>query len=227
MLRRGTGWRPNGLGRRVRDLCSNSAAADAKAALKATLNLPQTTLPMRAAPTTTEPPMLTHLSRGLYAWQREARADAPPFVLHDGPPYANGELHMGHLLNKVLKDIINRHKLLRGHRIEYVPGWDCHGLPIELKASVEAAAEADAAAAAAGGDTAAAAIARSLAVRRAAARVAASQVCGPYPGHTIGPSLRFHPLCLQMSDPLPSGITSPSLLYQPLCPLQARVPQRR
>ena len=57
-----------------------------------------------------------------------------PFVLHDGPPYANGPLHMGHALNKVLKDIVNRYNLLRGKHVVFVPGWDCHGLPIELKA---------------------------------------------------------------------------------------------
>jgi isoleucyl-tRNA synthetase len=56
------------------------------------------------------------------------------FVLHDGPPYANGALHIGHLLNKVLKDTFNRHRVLQGHRVSFVPGWDCHGLPIELKA---------------------------------------------------------------------------------------------
>ncbi|MEM9977527.1 MAG: class I tRNA ligase family protein, partial [Cyanobacteria bacterium P01_D01_bin.2] len=55
------------------------------------------------------------------------------FVLHDGPPYANGSLHMGHALNKVLKDIINKYQLLRDRKVRYVPGWDCHGLPIELK----------------------------------------------------------------------------------------------
>ncbi|MFP3326109.1 class I tRNA ligase family protein, partial [Planococcus sp. SIMBA_160] len=55
------------------------------------------------------------------------------FVLHDGPPYANGSLHMGHALNKILKDIINKYKLLQGYKVRYVPGWDCHGLPIELK----------------------------------------------------------------------------------------------
>ncbi|MEO1181806.1 MAG: class I tRNA ligase family protein, partial [Cyanobacteria bacterium J06636_28] len=55
------------------------------------------------------------------------------FVLHDGPPYANGNLHMGHALNKVLKDIINKYQLLRDRKVRYVPGWDCHGLPIELK----------------------------------------------------------------------------------------------
>ena len=70
----------------------------------------------------------------LYKWQQEDRAHSDNFVLHDGPPYANGAPHMGHALNKILKDIINRYKLLRGYRIEYRPGWDCHGLPIELKA---------------------------------------------------------------------------------------------
>ena len=55
------------------------------------------------------------------------------FILHDGPPYANGSLHIGHALNKILKDIINRYQLLQGRKVRYVPGWDCHGLPIELK----------------------------------------------------------------------------------------------
>lgn len=58
---------------------------------------------------------------------------APRFVLHDGPPYANGDLHIGHALNKILKDIINRYQILQGKQVHYVPGWDCHGLPIELK----------------------------------------------------------------------------------------------
>ena len=56
-----------------------------------------------------------------------------PFILHDGPPYANGDLHMGHALNKILKDIINKYQILQGRKVRYVPGWDCHGLPIELK----------------------------------------------------------------------------------------------
>merc|ERR1719310_1006700 len=55
------------------------------------------------------------------------------YVLHDGPPYANGDLHIGHALNKILKDFINRSRMLRGDKVRYVPGWDCHGLPIELK----------------------------------------------------------------------------------------------
>ncbi|KAG8259136.1 Isoleucine--tRNA ligase, mitochondrial [Homalodisca vitripennis] len=69
----------------------------------------------------------------LYEWQRK-HVSGPEFVLHDGPPYANGVPHMGHAINKVLKDITTRHKLLQGHKIHYKPGWDCHGLPIELKA---------------------------------------------------------------------------------------------
>jgi isoleucyl-tRNA synthetase len=76
----------------------------------------------------------------LYQWQREARqndgtaSSDNEFVLHDGPPYANGAVHAGHALNKILKDIIVRSKLGRGNRVHYRPGWDCHGLPIELKA---------------------------------------------------------------------------------------------
>ncbi|XP_069680707.1 isoleucine--tRNA ligase, mitochondrial [Periplaneta americana] len=69
----------------------------------------------------------------LYNWQRK-HVQGPEFILHDGPPYANGKPHMGHAINKILKDIISRHKLLQGYRIHYIPGWDCHGLPIELKA---------------------------------------------------------------------------------------------
>ncbi|ODN06322.1 Isoleucine--tRNA ligase, mitochondrial [Orchesella cincta] len=70
----------------------------------------------------------------LYGLQRLWRQDQPEFILHDGPPYANGNVHIGHAVNKVLKDITNRYKLLRGYKVNYIPGWDCHGLPIELKA---------------------------------------------------------------------------------------------
>jgi isoleucyl-tRNA synthetase len=62
-----------------------------------------------------------------------AARDADMFTLHDGPPYANGDLHIGHALNKILKDFINRYEMMRGKKVRYVPGWDCHGLPIELK----------------------------------------------------------------------------------------------
>ena len=66
-------------------------------------------------------------------WPRRQDGTGEKFVLHDGPPYANGDLHIGHALNKILKDIINKHALLQGRRARFVPGWDCHGLPIELK----------------------------------------------------------------------------------------------
>ena len=71
-------------------------------------------------------------SEGVYE-EIASRPDAPVFTLHDGPPYANGDLHIGHALNKILKDFVNRYQMMRGKRVRYVPGWDCHGLPIELK----------------------------------------------------------------------------------------------
>lgn len=70
----------------------------------------------------------------LYTWQRTNLQNNDEFILHDGPPYANGKPHMGHALNKILKDIVLRYKLLSGKLVHFVPGWDCHGLPIELKA---------------------------------------------------------------------------------------------
>ncbi len=71
---------------------------------------------------------------GLYDWQEKNRNNRPTFTLHDGPPYANGDIHMGHMVNKVLKDIYSRYKLISGHKVNFIPGWDCHGLPIELSA---------------------------------------------------------------------------------------------
>ncbi|XP_078491947.1 isoleucine--tRNA ligase, mitochondrial isoform X1 [Ciona intestinalis] len=71
---------------------------------------------------------------GLYKWQHLNNTSDKQFILHDGPPYANGDVHVGHALNKILKDITNRYKLLRGYQVHYKPGWDCHGLPIEIKA---------------------------------------------------------------------------------------------
>ena len=101
---------------------------------KRTLNLPRTDFPMRANLRTTEPAAIAHWNKmGLYARIREQRAGAKQFVLHDGPPYANGEIHIGHVLNKVLKDVIVKSKTMAGFDAPYVPGWDCHGLPIELK----------------------------------------------------------------------------------------------
>ena len=107
--------------------------ADARPSYKDTLNLLETGFGMRANAIQREPE--------LQALWRERGIDlelglnnpGPVFTLHDGPPYANGALHMGHALNKVLKDIINKHRLMQGRQVRFVPGWDCHGLPIELK----------------------------------------------------------------------------------------------
>ncbi len=101
---------------------------------KDTLNLPKTTFDMRAGLLQKEPARLDKWAqRDMYAELRRARSDSPRYILHDGPPYANGDIHMGHLLNKVLKDIVVRFKTMTGHDAPYIPGWDCHGLPIEAK----------------------------------------------------------------------------------------------
>lgn len=101
---------------------------------KATLNLPQTDFPMRGNLAKREPDMLAHWEKiGLYERIRAASAGRPKFILHDGPPYANGNLHLGHAVNKILKDIIVKSKGFIGFDAPYVPGWDCHGLPIEHK----------------------------------------------------------------------------------------------
>ncbi|AYN14258.1 isoleucine--tRNA ligase [Pseudomonas monteilii] len=104
---------------------------------KATLNLPDTAFPMKAGLPQREPQILQRWdSIGLYQKLREIGKDRPKFVLHDGPPYANGKIHIGHALNKILKDMIVRSKTLAGFDAPYVPGWDCHGLPIEHKVEV-------------------------------------------------------------------------------------------
>ena len=101
---------------------------------KSTLNLPHTDFPMRGNLAKREPEMLAWWDEiGVYGKIREARAGMPPYVLHDGPPYANGHLHIGHALNKILKDVINRTQQMLGKDANYVPGWDCNGLPIEWK----------------------------------------------------------------------------------------------
>ena len=101
---------------------------------KDTLNLPKTNFPMKADLAQREPLLLQHWeSLELYRKIRETCQGRPRFVLHDGPPYANGEIHMGHAVNKVLKDIIVKSQTLDGFDAPYVPGWDCHGLPIELQ----------------------------------------------------------------------------------------------
>jgi isoleucyl-tRNA synthetase len=101
---------------------------------KATLNLPRTDFPMRASLPAREPEILARWERdGLYERRLQARAGRPRYVLHDGPPYANGNIHLGHALNKIIKDFIVRYKSMAGFFAPYVPGWDCHGLPIELQ----------------------------------------------------------------------------------------------
>ncbi|KQP17986.1 isoleucine--tRNA ligase [Pseudorhodoferax sp. Leaf267] len=99
---------------------------------RSTLNLPDTPFPMRGDLTKREPGWVKDWNeQGLYKRLRAARAGAPKFILHDGPPYANGQIHMGHAVNKILKDMIVKARQLEGLDAHYVPGWDCHGLPIE------------------------------------------------------------------------------------------------
>ncbi len=99
---------------------------------KSTINLPQTDFPMKADLAKREPAMLEGWERaGLYGKIRERGRGRPRFLLHDGPPYANGAIHLGHAINKILKDIIVKSRTLDGFDAPYVPGWDCHGLPIE------------------------------------------------------------------------------------------------
>ena len=98
------------------------------------LYLPQTDFPMRAGLPKKEPELLAYWREiGLYERMREAAKDRAKFVLHDGPPYANGTIHIGHALNKILKDLVARSQQMLGKNANYVPGWDCHGLPIEWK----------------------------------------------------------------------------------------------
>ena len=100
-----------------------------------TLNLPKTDFPMRGNLPAKEPETLKKWeSERLYYKMIEKNKGKPSFILHDGPPYANGEIHLGHALNKSLKDFIVKYKNMSGFCAPYVPGWDTHGLPIELKA---------------------------------------------------------------------------------------------
>ena len=101
---------------------------------KATVFLPRTDFAMRANLPEREPQILARWAEmGLYAKLRASAKGRPKFVLHDGPPYANGAIHIGHALNKILKDVVNRSQQMLGKDAHYVPGWDCHGLPIEWK----------------------------------------------------------------------------------------------
>ena len=110
------------------------ADESAKRTLKSTLNLPETGFPMKANLPANEPARLkTWAEMGLYEQIRKARAGGPKFVLHDGPPYANGAIHLGHALTKCIKDFVVKSKTMAGFDAPFVPGWDCHGLPIEIK----------------------------------------------------------------------------------------------
>jgi isoleucyl-tRNA synthetase len=100
---------------------------------KSTLNLPQTQFPMRAEAAKREPAIQAFWQEEQIYQRLADHNPGDPFVLHDGPPYANGDIHMGTTLNKILKDIVNKYHILQGRKVRYVPGWDCHGLPIELK----------------------------------------------------------------------------------------------
>ena len=100
---------------------------------KDTVNLPQTQFDMRANAVKREPELQQFWKDHQIYEQLSQSNPGEPFILHDGPPYANGALHIGHAMNKILKDIINKYQLLKGRKVRYVPGWDCHGLPIELK----------------------------------------------------------------------------------------------
>src|SRR3982751_185758 len=105
---------------------------------KATLNLPQTAFPMEAKLVQNEPTRLKKWQEmNLYQRVLDARAGAEKWILHDGPPFANGDIHIGHVINKTLKDVILRYRTMRGIQTPYVPGWDCHGLPIEHKIQEE------------------------------------------------------------------------------------------
>src|SRR5256884_2692192 len=105
---------------------------------KATLNLPKTAFPMKANLQEREPTMLAWWEQfGIYKRLGHVAADRPLWILHDGPPYANGNIHLGHVLNKVLKDVIVKSRTMLGFNAVYVPGWDCHGLPIEHQVDKE------------------------------------------------------------------------------------------
>ncbi len=111
---------------------------DQKKGYRDTLNLPNTSFSMKANLVQREPQTRKNWDKNdIYAQIRRAHADAPQYILHDGPPYANGDIHMGHVINKVLKDFVVKYRTMTGSDAPYVPGWDCHGLPIEVKVMAE------------------------------------------------------------------------------------------
>ncbi len=111
----------------------NGKDKEAAKSYKDTVNLPKTKFDMRANAVKREPQLQKFWAEEKIYERLSQNNPGTPFILHDGPPYANGALHIGHALNKILKDTINRYQILQGRKVRYVPGWDCHGLPIELK----------------------------------------------------------------------------------------------
>ena len=106
--------------------------------LKHTLNLMRTDFPMKANLPQSEPKTLDRWEREeIYGQIRRSREGRPVYILHDGPPYANGKIHLGTAFNKILKDFVLKSKCMAGFDVPYVPGWDCHGLPIEIKVDNE------------------------------------------------------------------------------------------
>ncbi|EGC39340.1 hypothetical protein DICPUDRAFT_75115 [Dictyostelium purpureum] len=116
---------------KIKNYCSSNNKDEKNHSYSGTLHLPKTKFQMKANAAINEPLLLKDPTE-LYKWQLENNNNGE-WVFHDGPPYANGPLHLGHALNKTLKDIVNRYKVLRGFKVNYIPGWDCHGLPIEQK----------------------------------------------------------------------------------------------
>ena len=115
-----------------------SSMSQVKNAFKDTLNLPKTDFPMKANLGQNEPLRIKQWDHSnIYEWLQDKTKHLPAFTFHDGPPYANGSIHLGHLLNKVLKDLVVRSRFLLGQSCEFTPGWDCHGLPIEHKVLTE------------------------------------------------------------------------------------------
>src|SRR5215510_14218915 len=111
---------------------------EAKVDLKTTVNLPETPFPLKGNLAQNEPARLKKWEEmDVYERLREARAGRPLYVLHDGPPYANGRIHLGTALNKILKDFCVKSRSMMGYWTPYIPGWDCHGLPIEIQVSRE------------------------------------------------------------------------------------------
>ena len=112
--------------------------AEEKKSYRDSLNLPDTGFAMKANLTEREPIQRKEWAKqDMYSLIRKSRQGKPLYILHDGPPYANGDIHMGHVINKVLKDIVLKYKTMTGYDTPYIPGWDCHGLPIEVKVMAE------------------------------------------------------------------------------------------